>query len=116
MFKSIINFLNYHLESFKLRPPSYSLTKVIIRADNIYIEYKLNVARLSQTQQKTITEIENLQTNFNRNDRLKIDACLLASELIESMKSISHHETTKQKILNDFYPKLANYLKARLEL
>ncbi|MFZ9035892.1 MAG: hypothetical protein ACO2ZM_07220 [Francisellaceae bacterium] len=91
------------------------ISELIIKNHTIYVAYVTNQGRLSSRQQRSLTEMDELREYFQRNDRLKLDACHMAQELIEITLTLPMAQSGRQRLLDELYPKLAQFLQAKVE-
>ncbi len=116
MLRKISPFLSYYLEALKYRPKHFVIRDIIVTKDGIMVEYKTSTYQLSAAKREKISEITLQRHYFDRTDKLKIDACNIAEEMIENARAISTNDAYKDKFLLALYPRIARYLNAKVEL
>lgn len=104
------NFFSYHTEKIGFFQNCYNINRISITGLDIVIHYNSARGFSASTLNKPAKTLLDHRDQFNRIDKLKIDACNLSQDLLEIIALMDIDEQTKAKILDQFKHKICQYL------
>ena len=108
--QNLIDAFHYHTERLSLHKNAYGIRDIAISDGTIVLQYGTALSMTNTTKAASPRELFALRDEFNRIDKLKIDATNLAQDMLDIVAGLDLPPEEKTRIQNVYLQKIGQYL------
>ena len=108
--QNLLDAFHYHTERLSLHKNAYGIRDIAISDGEIVLQYGTALSLANTTKAASPRELFALRDEFNRIDKLKIDATNLAQDMLDIVAGLDLPPEEKTCIQNVYLQKIGQYL------
>ena len=108
--QNLIDAFYYHTERLSLHKNAYGIRDIAISDGTIILQYGMELSMANTTKAASPRELFVLRDEFNRIDKLKIDATNLAQDMLDIVAELNLPLEEKACIQNVYLQRIGQYL------
>ena len=108
--QNLIDAFRYHTERLSLHKNAYGIRDIAISDGKIILQYGTALSLANTTKAASPQQLFALRDEFNRIDKLKIDATNLAQDMLDIVAGLDIPADEKTRIQNAYLQKIGQYL------
>lgn len=108
--QNLIDAFHYHTERLSLHKNAYGIRDIAISGGEIVLQYGAALSLANTSKAASPRQLFALRDEFNRIDKLKIDAANLAQDMLDIVVGLDIPTDEKTRIQNAYLQKIGQYL------